>query len=168
MDDARPISDELRQQLLEPFIAAAQLALGEMTGTEVVARTVYRTGRSGLLADLAAVLPVASPTVAALVLHFSGQVATALAGRILAEVIAEPDEAMTRDCLGELANVVAGQAKALLLGTPYHFTLSTPTVVAADQPEAFPLPQAESLVAVLDSAAGEFVLQICLKTTTPE
>jgi CheY-specific phosphatase CheX len=37
-------------------------------------------------------------------------------------------EDMVRDCMGEVANVVAGHAKALLVGRPSHFTLSTPTV----------------------------------------
>jgi CheY-specific phosphatase CheX len=32
------------------------------------------------------------------------------------------------DTIGELANVVAGQSKTALKGTPYHFLLSIPTV----------------------------------------
>jgi CheY-specific phosphatase CheX len=32
------------------------------------------------------------------------------------------------DVTGELANVIAGQAKTILKGTPYHFALSIPVV----------------------------------------
>jgi chemotaxis protein CheX len=160
--DTRPVPDEVRQQLLEPFLWAAQVTLAEMAGVEVVVRSAYRTGEHRLLGDLAAVLPVTSPTVAALVLHFPRQTATALAGRVLAGVVAEPDEGLIRDCLGEVANVVAGQAKALLLGTPHHFTLSTPTVASAAQPVALGNPNGEHLVAVLGGAVGDFALEVCL------
>ena len=34
-----------------------------------------------------------------------------------------------RDGVGELANMVSGNAKAALVDTPYHFGLSIPTVV---------------------------------------
>jgi chemotaxis protein CheX len=162
--DAEPISDEVRQQLLDPFVTAAQVTLGEMVATEVAVRTAYRTRHPRPLGDLAAVLPVTSPTVAALILHFPGPTATALAARVLAEAGTEPDEAMIRDCLGEVANVIAGQAKALLLGTPHHFTLSTPRVLPAASREASAFPNAEYLVAVLDGTVGEFALMICMKS----
>lgn len=32
------------------------------------------------------------------------------------------------DVAGEFANVIAGQAKTILKGTPYHYTISTPVV----------------------------------------
>jgi chemotaxis protein CheX len=161
-DDGQVVPDKVRRELLEPFISATQMALTEMAGTEVAVRTVYRAGHPRLLGDLAAVLPVASPTVAALVLHFPARTASALAGRVLAGVMTEPDESMTRDCMGEVANVIAGQAKTLLMGTPHHFTLSTPTVASAADPDAIAYPGAAHLVAVLTSDVGDFALELCV------
>jgi chemotaxis protein CheX len=160
--DAQPLSDAVREQLLDPFVTAAQVTLTEMAGTEVAVQTAYRTRHCRPLGDLAARLPMTSPTVTALVLHFPRGTATVLAGRVLAEVAAEPDEEMIRDCLGEVANVIAGQAKALLRGMPYHFTLSTPTVTATAGREAPASPNAEYLVAVLASSVGEFALIVCM------
>lgn len=158
--DARPVPDDVRRQLVEPFVSAAQMALAEMAGTEVAIQTVYCARHSRLLGDLAAVLPVTSPTVTAVALHFPAPTACALAGRVLAGVVAAPDEGMIRDCIGEVVNVVAGQAKALLMGTPHHFTLSTPTVVSAANPEALDYPNAEHLVTVLSSDLGDFALVV--------
>ena len=62
---------------------------------------------------------------------------------------------LVADAAGEFANVIAGQAKTILKGTDYHFTLSTPTVgPAADLPDALVLP--------FDTDAGPFALHVAL------
>jgi chemotaxis protein CheX len=85
-----------------------------------------------------------------------------LAGRALAGVTEELTEDIVRDCLGEIANVVAGQAKALLAGTPYHFTFSTPTVVAGGGHEGGATPGGGYLVVLFGSDVGDFALQLGL------
>jgi CheY-specific phosphatase CheX len=40
----------------------------------------------------------------------------------------ELTDEIINDVAGELANVIAGQAKTILKGTPYHFALSIPDV----------------------------------------
>ena len=65
-----------------------------------------------------------------LVLSFPAQTAAALAGRVLAEVAQAPDDDLVRDCMGELANVIAGQAKTLLAETPYQLLLATPSILS--------------------------------------
>src|SRR5262249_58456639 len=104
--------------------------LSEMARTETGVRSVGPPALPRAVDDLCAVLVVTSEVVRALVLRFPARTAAGLAGRVFAEVALCPDEETVRDCMGELVNVVAGQAKTLLFGTPYHFTLSTPTVVA--------------------------------------
>jgi CheY-specific phosphatase CheX len=71
--------------------------------------------------------------------------------------VPELDEDMVRDCLGEVVNVVAGHAKALLLNTRYHFTLSTPTLLAGGAPVRH---GASCLVVAFGSDVGPFVLQL--------
>jgi CheY-specific phosphatase CheX len=88
-------------------------------------------------------------------MDFPEATAAALARRVLAEAAVELSTEMIRDCMGEVANVVAGQAKALLFGTPFHFTLSTPTVLAGHAPVA-----GGSQVVVFDSDVGEFAARI--------
>jgi CheY-specific phosphatase CheX len=60
-------------------------------------------------------------------LVLSPSFAAILAARYLpagAEISAE----IVDDVAGEFANVIAGQAKTMLKGTPYHFKQTTPTV----------------------------------------
>lgn len=91
-------------------------------------------------------------------MSFADGVGTALARRILAESGAEPDAAMVRDCLGEVVNVVAGQAKTLLSGSPSHFMLGTPTLVAVVPA----LDASERLLVTFACELGDFTLHVRL------
>jgi chemotaxis protein CheX len=157
---ARPVSQEVRDRLAEPLVAAACLALRECAGTEAVVRAVSWQTFSQTRADVTAVLRLRGASEGALTLSCPLPTAAALAGRMLNEVAQDPDEALVRDCLGELANVIAGQAKALLAGTPYHFAFSTPSVGTGVGPEIWPRPGGECLVIAFDSDVGDVVLRL--------
>jgi len=161
--DAQPVSPELREQLLEPFISAANLTLTELAHTEPVVRSVYRTALPRTLGDVSAVLGLTAKGGEVLVLSFPAATASALAERILAEVEQVPDDELVRDCMGELANVIAGQAKTLLAETPYQLILATPVVLSGPGLEVGARPGVESLNVVFASDCGDFALQVCLE-----
>jgi CheY-specific phosphatase CheX len=62
---------------------------------------------------------------------------------------------MIRDCIGEVANIIAGQAKTLLYGTPLHFNFSPPI-----QDDFEPPSEAEALQLTFGSDAGGFTLTV--------
>src|SRR5262249_43300037 len=105
-----PLLPELREQILGQFISAASLALREWAGTDVEVRDVRQATRVERLGELSARLRVLSGPFSALMLSSSARTAAALARRIVTEVGAEVDDALSRDCLGEVANIIAGQA----------------------------------------------------------
>jgi len=166
--DAQPVSAEAREQLLEPFIAGAILTLSELAQTELAVRSVYRTALPRTLGDISAVLGLTAEGGEVLVLSLPARTAAALAGRVLAEVTQAPDDDLVRDCMGELANVIAGQAKTLLAETPYQLLLATPRVLSGPGLEVGSRPDAAGLVVVFGSDAGEFALQICLTWRGPD
>jgi chemotaxis protein CheX len=157
-----PVSSEIRDKLVEPFIRATRVALEEMARTEVVARGVYQNRGHHLLADVTAVIRLTSAIEGCLVLSFPERTAATLARRILADVSAEVDEQLTRDCIGEIGNVVAGQAKALLAGTAYQFSFSLPTVIV-DANDFDPPLGLDCLIVALNGNSGEFTLQLFLR-----
>jgi chemotaxis protein CheX len=161
-DDAQPVSPEVREQLLEPFISAASLTLTELAQTEVIVRSIYRTALPRTLADTSAVLGLTAKGGEVLVLSFPAATASALAGRVLAEVPGTPDDDLVRDCMGELANVIAGQAKTLLAETPYQLMLDTPSVLSGPGLEVGSRKDLPGLIVVFASDAGDFALQLCL------
>ena len=148
-------SDELHAALTE----SVAVALRELAGVEAAARDSHETSGPEGFADVSAALRVTtSAGDGYFVLSFTDAVGAALARRVLAESGTEPDAEMTRDCLGEVVNVVAGQAKTLLYGTPTHFTLATPTVTAG----APALAEPERWLVTFASEVGEFALHVRL------
>jgi CheY-specific phosphatase CheX len=142
--------------IVEAFGEAVGVTLREMAGVEAVLCGMA----DGPVADgpdtLSVLLRLTSGD-GYIALCFPGPVAAVIARRVLAETGAEPDAVMVRDCLGEVANVIAGQAKTLLCGTPHHFFFSTPSAVPsppADGPRGW--------AARFASDVGEFTLHVQL------
>jgi chemotaxis protein CheX len=156
------VPGETRDKLLEPFISAACVTLREMAGTEVLAGSAHETRLENSLTDISAVLRLTSATDGFLVLSFPECTAYAVARRVLDGVTTELDESMIRDCVGEIANVVAGQAKALLAETPFHFAFSMPKVVVGPDPELRPKQGQDCFVVTLTSDVGEFAMQLAV------
>jgi chemotaxis protein CheX len=168
-EGAHPIIGEVH--LLEPFIIATRAALGEMAGTEVGVRAMVQKTLLHVLGDISAVVglnavsgsPNAGAQAGALVLSFPQQTAAALTGRIMSGVTPELDENLIRDCMGEIANVVTGQAKALLVETPYRFAFSLLPKVVDSKEFRPPSPGLECLIVAFQCDQGEFVMQLFLK-----
>jgi chemotaxis protein CheX len=160
---SRPILADIRERLMEPFVAATLGSIREMAATAATVRSMYQKVGYRMFGDVSAVIGLVSAVEGSMVLSFPDATAATLAGRVLAGVTPTPDEDMVRDCVGELANVVAGQAKGLLAGTPHHFAMSTPTIVSGTGHEIRHQPGMPCLVAAFGSDAGDFALQLCIK-----
>jgi CheY-specific phosphatase CheX len=157
--EGAPIVGELREQFVEPFIVAVSQSFRDWPGTEVMVRSVCQQIPPRLLGDMSAEVALRGPRDITLALSFPQATATGLGDSALAGTAYDMDDSLLYDCLGELANVVAGQAKALLAGTPYHFTFGTPKVVYVD-PRRGPEPGQDCLVVVFGSQWGDFALQL--------
>jgi len=160
--DARPIDDTLRARVLEPFIAGALVALREVALTDAAESNAYQCQTRRVRGDWGVTIELTSSTEGILALGFDHATAVALAKRMLAETPVAPDEALVQDCAGELANVVAGQAKACLAATPDRFTFTPPRFAPANADFARP-PMQTCLVVVFNSGVGNLALQLFLR-----
>jgi chemotaxis protein CheX len=152
---------DIPDDLVEAFATAVPFALKEMADVEAVVRDSRVASAADGFADVAATIRLATRCgEGRLVLSVPKQTAAALARRILVEVgiVVTPD--VIRDCIGEVANVVAGQAKAQLVGSDSHFTLSTPIVETGEQVQ----PTSSRWIIQFDSNVGEFAAHICPPT----
>ena len=148
-------SDEL-QAILHEAVAVAVRALA---GVEVVVCDTRVVCGSEGFTDTSARLTVSTHAGEGyFAMSFPDAVGTALTQRILADSGITPDVAITYDCLGEVVNVVAGQAKTMLSGTPAHFTLATPTVAVG----APALAEPQRLLVTFASELGELTLHVRL------
>jgi chemotaxis protein CheX len=153
----------VREALAEPLTEAVRATLQVMAGADAFVQRATPAPASGPPGDFAAVIGLRLAAGGLLALRFPAATAAALAGRVLAELGGPPDAEMARDCLGEVANVVAGQAKALLADTPHRFTFSTPRVLTGPEADLRPEPGAVGLALAFSSDVGEFALEFCWK-----
>ncbi len=91
---------------------------------------------------------------------FEPGVAREIAGRMLAtEVEPEFDSPECRDALGELANIIIGNATGTLLDEGYQVELSLPTTALASTPE---LLDQRSIKVSLNTRSGQVSMLLCL------
>jgi CheY-specific phosphatase CheX len=123
--------DNLEQTaLVDSFIAAARDALSAMASADVAVEAVRRTPLAPSLGAISVQLTVSSVEELELQFIFPAATATAFARRILGGVATQPDLALVQDCMAEIVNVIAGQAKAMLADSANRFTYSIPKVLS--------------------------------------
>ena len=155
--DARPLGLETPAAVIEAFHAAVVTAFQELTDTAVEPTDAYRSATAGPPAAVRARIDLRGATPGRLTLVFPRPVLATLTRRYLpADIPVTPD--LISDAAGEFANVVAGQAKTMLKGTPHHYTLSTPSVTVADDPDG------DAVTLAYDGGAGPFTLRLVLPT----
>ncbi|CAN5125629.1 hypothetical protein BH11PLA2_BH11PLA2_14260 [soil metagenome] len=152
---------EHAQEWTDALTSAVAVALREMAGVQ--SALVGSTPVDGVpsAGEVSVVIRTFGAGPGSLRLSMPNTTASALAHRILAETVPNPDEALIRDCIGEVANIIAGQAKTLLYGTLLHFSFSSPV-----QDDFEPPPQAEGLQLTFGSDVGALSLTVYSTTST--
>jgi CheY-specific phosphatase CheX len=120
-------------EVVDAFQSAALTVLQELTQIEALPEQVslaLGSMPSGEVVLAAIRLLRQRPGTFTLVL--TTDTASQLAARYLPEGTQLTEE-MIDDVAGEFANVIAGQAKTILKGTLYHFTMSTPVVTRPER-----------------------------------
>ena len=142
------------------FIAATQAAAFDWVSAELSPTTEFAANLDQWSDDrLAAWIPLTADAADAphknttvLIVAMDASTATRLANRAFAETAKAPDADLLPDFVAEVANLIAGRAKALTLGTRAHFRLGVPT---AGTP-----PSGEYLVSMLAGDVGEVVVAL--------
>jgi CheY-specific phosphatase CheX len=149
---------EIPDELVAAIAEAVPFALREMAGVEAYVRHTHPTSAADHFGDMSAIVRLtAACGVTRLVMTYPEKTAAALTRSILTDTTSDVSPDMVRDCIGEVANVIAGQAKALLVGSPAHFTLSTPAVRSGEL--GLQLPHGRAIA--FDSTVGRFTVMLC-------
>jgi chemotaxis protein CheX len=157
-----PVLEEIRTKLVGPFTSATILAIKEMAGIDVEVRSVYQKVHHKMFGDISAVIGLVARTEGAMVLSFPDASASNFVKRVLSGLDDHPSDDMMRDCIGEIANVIVGQARGIIAGSDYEFVMATPTIVSGTGHEIRHKPGTPCLVIAFSSKLGEFALQLCL------
>lgn len=145
------------ETLMMPFVNGAREMLGSMLGLACEV-----TSGSAPPVDVSGVLHVSGACSGQLTLGFPTEVARALVSTMLGLEAEEIDEPTIHDGVGEMANIVAGGAKAQIPGDPTQIRLSLPTIVSGPHHEVALFHGSQSRTVVVETAIGRFRLSVSM------
>jgi chemotaxis protein CheX len=118
---------DLPSEFLNALTEATVTAFREVAATEVLLQVTTVAALPIGIGERYAFIDLTFPFgIGRLTLQTSAPNATVLAERVLAGQNLHIDDSLSNDCLGEIANVIAGQGKVLLVGSPWHYVFGTP------------------------------------------
>lgn len=156
-------------RLINPFIASVKDVFKTMLGTDIMVSKPILKQADESSADVSAVIGLSGDAVGSVVLSFPMLTATRTASKF-SGVDMGPRHEDFADALGELANMVAGAAKAKLSGLAV--SVSLPNVILGREHMVASSKTTPRLALPCDSALGRFSVEVALavkkrKSTDP-
>lgn len=148
-------------EVAEAFASAAITALQELTQFEALLEELHTVTALEMSNVVAAAVQLVRRVPGKMSLVLTAESASRLAARYLPKETLLTEE-IVDDVAGEIANVIVGQAKTILKGTPYHFKMSTPTITRVANFSQLPGIAEATLVASLTFEAGRLLLFVAL------
>ena len=155
-------------EFINPFIDATRNVFSSMCRVEIARKKIFVKDDYKMLGDISGVMGLTGTASGTVVISMSSDLARLVVGNMLGE---PPAPELTQDVLdatGEIINMIAGQAKASLVKTKYHFTISIPKVVTGPGHEIEHQPGTPNIVVVFEGAGYDFSLQVCLAANDEE
>jgi chemotaxis protein CheX len=149
-------------EFINPFIDATRNVFSSMCRVEIARKRIFLKDDYKMLGDVSGVMKLSGTASGSVVIGMSSELARLVVGNMLSE---PPAAELTQDVLdatGEIINMISGQAKASLVKTKYHFTISIPKVVTGPGHEIEHQPGTPNIVVVFEGAGHDFSLQVCL------
>lgn len=149
--------------IAQPFTNGVERLLSAMLG--VGCRLVSERHPPGA-GSVSGIITLSGPASVEVVLAFPVETATHIVAEMIGLDVGEVDEDIITDGVGEVANIVVGNAKAELAATRYAFQMSLPRVVAS--PDGDPVPERGEVTARhFDSDLGPFSMYVSLHPPPP-
>lgn len=148
--------------LAKPFVQATINVLSSMTGLSPVPGKPYVKKTDKVQGDVSAIVGITGCKSGAVALSFSQSCAIALVKGMLGDAI-EDIIADTRDAVGEITNMISGQARATLSEMGLPLRGSTPSIVfGANHSLSFP-GQVTTVAIPFETDYGAFTLEFCFQ-----
>ncbi|MBI5091191.1 MAG: chemotaxis protein CheX [Candidatus Hydrogenedentes bacterium] len=129
-------ADKINVELVVPFVGATHKVFETMMSTKVQRKEVRVKNNNVMLGDITGVVGLKGQIVGTVMLSMPVSAAAKSVGRLLGEEVSGGVESETlRDGVGEITNIIAGQAKAALSTSKYKFEISTPAIVSGSHHE---------------------------------
>lgn len=150
-------------EFINPFIEATKNVFKTMVGIDVERDKLYLKEDHKMFGDISGVMGLSGAATGSVVISLPSSLALTVVGSMLGEAAGTEITPDTCDAVGELINMISGQAKASLTKTKYHFQISIPTVVQGKGHEVTHKKGTPNIVVLFKTSDGDaFAIQVCL------
>jgi chemotaxis protein CheX len=157
--------DAIDIRLLDPFIEATLHVFRTFVGSEIQVRRRFVKRNHRLFGDISGIMGLSGRATGSVGISLPSELAREIVSRILGQPPEGEITDMTRDGIGEVVNMIAGQASAAFADGPNRFHFGLPAVVTGyghtvvHNTGKSPAP---CLVATFQMLGREFALQVSL------
>lgn len=149
-------------EFINPFIDASRNVFSTMCGVEITRKKLFLKDDHKMLGEVSGVMGLSGTASGTVVVSFSKKLACVLVSKMLGEPESPELTSDVCDGVGEIINMISGQAKSMLAQTKYHFNIAIPTVVSGVGHEISHKKGTPNIVVVFEAMGQEFALQVCL------
>lgn len=153
----------LKAEYINPFIDATRVTFSMMVGMEIVRETVSLKSASARNNDISGIIGLAGDVSGSVVLNFPFTTAGGVVSRFLDMPIADPHDYEVLDAIGELTNIVAGNAKSNIANSGLRVELGLPTIIIGKGHQVSRPRNVPTVAIEWSCDAGSFVLEVCLR-----
>lgn len=149
-------------EIAKPFVKATLDILSMMAGMAAKSGKPYAKKNNVATGDASAIVGVTGDMRGSISVSFSRPCAMALVEGMLGDAVEDPDQDM-QDAVGEVTNMVSGQARAGLVELGITVQGSTPTVIVGDGHTIRHISSAAVIAIPFTTDHGDFTVEFCFE-----
>ena len=159
-----PIGERIpvNTQLINPFISATLDLMKVMAGMKVTKKDLFLKKDYRLFGDVSGIMNFTGNIEGSVVVSFSEELARIIIGKIMNYNPITLDEMEIKGGVGEIVNIISGNAKAALANTEYNHQITLPTVVTGYGHEIKHQSNAPCIVVIFKADNRSFAVQVCM------
>lgn len=156
----------IKVEFIVPFIKATYKIFESMVGMKVQRKEVYLKRGYLMFGEISGIIGLSGKMTGTCAISFPAPLAIQVIEQLLGEKVENGiHDIVTHDGVGEIINMISGQAKATLSETPFRFDITLPTIISGRGHEVFNKKGTQCVVILFETEDQQrFTLEVC----TPE
>lgn len=150
-------------KLINPFLSAAMHVLKTMAGAEVSPGKPFLKKDTQATGDVSAIIGITGVASGSMALVFTEKCILGIVSNLLGEKFAEMN-AEVGDAVGELTNMICGDARRRLAEQGFSLQAGIPTIVAGKNHHIMHVADGPRLAVPFETAHGDFMVEIAFSS----
>ena len=155
----------MKIEYINPFILATKKVLSTMASTESQARKPSLKSENNFkaLGDISAVIELSGESKGSIGISFTKSCILNIAEQMFGEKLEDLQEDLV-DMVGEIVNMVSGEARRELAKLGFHFSAGIPVTMMGENHEIKHFVEARIILIPFQTTSGEYFIEACFES----